>query len=148
MRLCSARTNGLDAIALPHPTPAWKGHFQSVHSATSCLKPGLGQTRFHGVGANIISALLGTVTPFCSCSSIPLFIGTQHSLDPAFWNPVVNDRANANAYQNIREHFLECRNALFFGQQEKGRNKILLLWRQLHPGGDETGRSGKGSFRG
>ena len=30
--------------------------------------------RFHGVGANIISALLGTVTPFCSCSSIPLFI--------------------------------------------------------------------------
>lgn len=31
--------------------------------------------RFHGVGANIIGALLGTVTPFCSCSSIPLFIG-------------------------------------------------------------------------
>ena len=28
-----------------------------------------------GSGANIISALLGTVTPFCSCSSIPLFIG-------------------------------------------------------------------------
>ena len=31
--------------------------------------------RFHGVGANIIGASLGTVTPFCSCSSIPLFIG-------------------------------------------------------------------------
>ena len=31
--------------------------------------------RFHGVWANIVSALLGTVTPFCSCSSIPLFIG-------------------------------------------------------------------------
>ena len=31
--------------------------------------------RFHGVGTNIIAALLGTVTPFCSCSSIPLFIG-------------------------------------------------------------------------
>ena len=30
---------------------------------------------FHGIRANIISALLGTVTPFCSCSSIPLFIG-------------------------------------------------------------------------
>ncbi|WP_455580730.1 permease [Dysosmobacter sp.] len=30
---------------------------------------------FHGAGANIVSALLGTVTPFCSCSSIPLFIG-------------------------------------------------------------------------
>ena len=32
-------------------------------------------SRFHGAKANIISALLGTVTPFCSCSSIPLFIG-------------------------------------------------------------------------
>lgn len=31
--------------------------------------------RFRGIWANIISALLGTVTPFCSCSSIPLFIG-------------------------------------------------------------------------
>ena len=31
--------------------------------------------RLHGVGANLVSALLGTVTPFCSCSSIPLFIG-------------------------------------------------------------------------
>lgn len=31
--------------------------------------------RFHGLGANCVSALLGTVTPFCSCSFIPLFIG-------------------------------------------------------------------------
>lgn len=31
--------------------------------------------RFRGIGANIIAALLGTVTPFCSCSSIPLFMG-------------------------------------------------------------------------
>lgn len=31
--------------------------------------------RFTGVSANILGALLGTVTPFCSCSSIPLFIG-------------------------------------------------------------------------
>lgn len=30
---------------------------------------------FHGLAANCIAALLGTVTPFCSCSSIPLFIG-------------------------------------------------------------------------
>ena len=30
---------------------------------------------FHGIWANCIGALLGTVTPFCSCSSIPLFIG-------------------------------------------------------------------------
>ncbi len=31
--------------------------------------------RFRGIWANILAALLGTVTPFCSCSSIPLFIG-------------------------------------------------------------------------
>ena len=31
--------------------------------------------RFDGITANILGALLGTVTPFCSCSSIPLFIG-------------------------------------------------------------------------
>ena len=31
--------------------------------------------RFHGLGANLMAALLGTVTPFCSCSSIPLFMG-------------------------------------------------------------------------
>lgn len=31
--------------------------------------------KFQGIGANIVAALLGTVTPFCSCSSIPLFMG-------------------------------------------------------------------------
>ena len=31
--------------------------------------------RFRGIGANIVGALLGTVTPFCSCSSIPIFMG-------------------------------------------------------------------------
>ena len=31
--------------------------------------------RFRGLGANTVAALLGTVTPFCSCSSIPLFMG-------------------------------------------------------------------------
>lgn len=31
--------------------------------------------RFKGIGGNIIGALLGTVTPFCSCSSIPIFMG-------------------------------------------------------------------------
>lgn len=35
--------------------------------------------RFHGIKANILSALLGTVTPFCSCSSIPLFIGFSNA---------------------------------------------------------------------
>ncbi len=35
--------------------------------------------RFHGVWANAIAALLGTVTPFCSCSSIPLFMGFTSS---------------------------------------------------------------------
>ena len=32
-------------------------------------------SRFKGISANILAALFGTVTPFCSCSSIPLFIG-------------------------------------------------------------------------
>lgn len=32
-------------------------------------------SRFHGIGANAVGALLGTVTPFCSCSSIPIFMG-------------------------------------------------------------------------
>ena len=31
--------------------------------------------RFGGIGARVIGALLGTVTPFCSCSSIPIFMG-------------------------------------------------------------------------
>lgn len=31
--------------------------------------------KFHGIGANAMGALLGTVTPFCSCSSIPIFMG-------------------------------------------------------------------------
>jgi len=31
--------------------------------------------KYHGISANLMGALLGTVTPFCSCSSIPLFIG-------------------------------------------------------------------------
>lgn len=31
--------------------------------------------RFNGLSANILAALLGTITPFCSCSSIPIFIG-------------------------------------------------------------------------
>lgn len=31
--------------------------------------------RLNGIGANFLGALLGTITPFCSCSSIPLFIG-------------------------------------------------------------------------
>ncbi len=37
----------------------------------------------HGIGANAFGALLGTVTPFCSCSSIPIFIGfTRAGLSP------------------------------------------------------------------
>lgn len=31
--------------------------------------------RFHGIGASTVAALLGTVTPFCSCSSVPIFLG-------------------------------------------------------------------------
>ena len=32
-------------------------------------------TNFNGIHGNIIAALIGTVTPFCSCSSVPIFIG-------------------------------------------------------------------------
>lgn len=32
-------------------------------------------SRFNGILGNKIAALLGTVTPFCSCSSVPIFIG-------------------------------------------------------------------------
>lgn len=39
--------------------------------------------RFHGIKANLLSALLGTITPFCSCSSIPLFIGFSNAGLPA-----------------------------------------------------------------
>ena len=39
-------------------------------------------TRFSGTGANIMAALLGTITPFCSCSSIPLFIGFTSAGQP------------------------------------------------------------------
>lgn len=35
--------------------------------------------RFNGIWANILAALFGTITPFCSCSSIPLFIGFTSS---------------------------------------------------------------------
>ena len=41
--------------------------------------------RFNGLGARIIAALLGTVTPFCSCSSIPLFIGFTGAGLPLGW---------------------------------------------------------------
>jgi uncharacterized membrane protein YraQ (UPF0718 family) len=35
--------------------------------------------KYKGIWANLMGALLGTVTPFCSCSSIPLFIGFTNS---------------------------------------------------------------------
>ena len=36
-------------------------------------------SRFNGIWSNILAALFGTITPFCSCSSIPLFIGFTSS---------------------------------------------------------------------
>ena len=49
--------------------------------------------RFKGIGANIIAALLGTVTPFCSCSSIPLeFIRNSHAMDAPQEEPTKKDR--------------------------------------------------------
>lgn len=40
-------------------------------------------SKFKGIGANVIGALLGTITPFCSCSSIPIFIGFTRAGLPA-----------------------------------------------------------------
>lgn len=50
----------------------WKSSIQSYFPPERSKKI---MGRFHGIWANCIAALLGTVTPFCSCSSIPLFIG-------------------------------------------------------------------------
>ena len=36
-------------------------------------------TKFKGISGTTVSALLGTVTPFCSCSSIPIFIGFSNA---------------------------------------------------------------------
>ena len=47
--------------------------------------------RFRGIGANCAAALLGTVTPFCSCSSIPLFIGFTSAGLPIGANFSVSD---------------------------------------------------------
>lgn len=38
--------------------------------------------KFHGFKANVLAALLGTLTPFCSCSSIPIFIGFTNARLP------------------------------------------------------------------
>ncbi len=41
-------------------------------------------------------------------------IAAEDGLNPAFRNPVVNNCTNANAYQDIREHFLKCADNLIF----------------------------------
>lgn len=58
--------------------------------------------RFDGIGANFIASLFGIVTPFCSCSSVPLFIGfveAEISLGVTFsfliTSPIVNEAAFA-----------------------------------------------------
>ena len=68
--------------------------------------------RFHGISANIISALLGTVTPFCSCSSIPLFIGfTNVGLAIAVAGGTLIERLHMKSYveEFIPLYFGWCR---------------------------------------
>lgn len=80
--------------------------------------------RFHGIGANCIATLLGTVTPFCSCSSIPLFIGFT----------------SAGLPLGVTFSFLISSPMVDLGSLVKEkRNKVLLFWSQLYPG-----RNGKG----
>lgn len=59
-------------------------------------------TRFSGVTGNIMASLLGSVTPFCSCSSVPLFIGFVEAGIPLgvtfsflITSPIVNEAAFA-----------------------------------------------------
>ena len=61
--------------------------------------------RFHGIGANTAAALLGTVTPFCSCSSIPLFIGFTSAglpLGVTFSFLISSPRKPCSAYEHFR----------------------------------------------
>lgn len=58
--------------------------------------------RFGGLKANIMASLLGTVTPFCSCSSVPIFIGFVETGIPLgvtfsflITSPIVNEAAFA-----------------------------------------------------
>lgn len=58
--------------------------------------------RFHGVTGNVMAALLGIVTPFCSCSSVPIFIGFVEAGIPLgvtfsflITSPIVNEAAFA-----------------------------------------------------
>ena len=64
--------------------------------------------RFHGIWANIISALLGTVTPFCSCSSIPAVHwfyqrGTSLGCDVLLFDFITDGRFRKSCLAN--EHF-------------------------------------------
>ncbi len=56
--------------------------------------------KFKGISANIMASLLGIVTPFCSCSSVPLFIGFVEAGIPLgvtfsflITSPIVNEAA-------------------------------------------------------
>ena len=72
--------------------------------------------RFRGMGANLVAALLGTVTPFCSCSSIPLFMGFTGAGLPIgvtfsflISSPMVNLGLSLihifSAHSHLRRHF-------------------------------------------
>ncbi len=58
--------------------PTGKWNFYKIRPAAfeQILSPEVTKkilAKFDGIGGNIIAALLGTVTPFCSCSSMPIF---------------------------------------------------------------------------
>jgi uncharacterized protein len=57
-------------------------------------------SKFSGVGGNVMASILGTVTPFCSCSSVPLFVGFVETGIPLgvtfsflITSPIVNEAA-------------------------------------------------------
>ena len=58
-------------------------------------------THFDGFTGNIIAALLGTVTPFCSCSSVPIFIGFTCRHDFFFFDIFSYGRCGIYAYVDV-----------------------------------------------
>lgn len=92
--------------------------------------------RFKGIGANCIAALLGTVTPFCSCSSIPLFIGYTDIRDLIYSIALIEYGEDNNKYRGYKFEKLEkldtdkmyfiARIRLFRGFGSKSRSSDFL----------------------
>ena len=86
--------------------------------------------RFHGIWANLIGALLGTVTPFCSCSSIPIFMGftsaglplgvtfsflfSKNASEDMLWDQIVDSCPDDDSDNDIRSYLFDGSHTLIF----------------------------------